>query len=275
MKTTRIPVFCKAALLGLSVLLGPQGAAQNGQSGLASAADCAETLLQALDDPSLTQWERIALLDKALLDSLNNFDPCQSADVNNESVSGGVQGAQGASGTQGTQGVQGAPEATTETGAQSTESVTENSPASETPTSAQSTTGSVTESTPSGDIQGSLSATPETPTGTQSTAGSASESTPSGDIQGTLPATDPSPPDKPTDSGQEAVAANETNSRERVGTGTNGTLPEDIPPAENDDIIAKQFRQAALEETDPVARAKLWNEYRRYKNLPEQAPPET
>lgn len=48
----------------------------------------------------------------------------------------------------------------------------------------------------------------------------------------------------------------------------NGKLPEDIPPADNDDIIAQQFRQAALDATDPKVQAELWNEYRRYKGLP-------
>lgn len=48
----------------------------------------------------------------------------------------------------------------------------------------------------------------------------------------------------------------------------NGKLPDDIPAADGDDIIARQFREAAIEETDPVAKAKLWNEYRKYKGLP-------
>lgn len=53
-------------------------------------------------------------------------------------------------------------------------------------------------------------------------------------------------------------------------------LPSDIPASEtaNDDIIAKQFRRAAEEETDPKARAQLWNEYRRYKGLPVQPAPD-
>ena len=50
----------------------------------------------------------------------------------------------------------------------------------------------------------------------------------------------------------------------------NGKLPEDIPPADNDSVIAKQLREAAMQETDPVKQAELWNKYRRYKNLPER-----
>lgn len=48
----------------------------------------------------------------------------------------------------------------------------------------------------------------------------------------------------------------------------NGKLPEDIPPADNDDIIARQIREAALAESDLQKQAKLWNEYRRYKGMP-------
>ena len=50
----------------------------------------------------------------------------------------------------------------------------------------------------------------------------------------------------------------------------NGKLPEDIPPADNDDIIAKQIREAALSESDPEKQARLWNEYRRYKGISEK-----
>ena len=47
-----------------------------------------------------------------------------------------------------------------------------------------------------------------------------------------------------------------------------GKAPEDIPPAANDDAVAAQIRLAAEVETDPDKKAKLWNEYRKYKGLP-------
>lgn len=52
------------------------------------------------------------------------------------------------------------------------------------------------------------------------------------------------------------------------GAGTNGALPEDIPDANNDDVVASQIRLAAEIEKDPVKKEKLWNEYRKYKGLP-------
>ena len=50
-------------------------------------------------------------------------------------------------------------------------------------------------------------------------------------------------------------------------TRSNGKLPEDIPPAENDDVLAAQIRYAAENETDPVKKKRLWNEYRKYKGM--------
>ena len=39
----------------------------------------------------------------------------------------------------------------------------------------------------------------------------------------------------------------------------------DLPDAKDDDIIARQLREAAMQEADPVLKEKLWDEYRRYK----------
>ena len=47
----------------------------------------------------------------------------------------------------------------------------------------------------------------------------------------------------------------------------NGKVPEDIPPADNDNILQKKIRAAAMNEPDPVKRELLWEEYRKYKGL--------
>lgn len=47
---------------------------------------------------------------------------------------------------------------------------------------------------------------------------------------------------------------------------TSRTTSRDAPPPDSDDdIVARQLREAAEKETDPVLREKLWEEYRRYK----------
>jgi len=40
----------------------------------------------------------------------------------------------------------------------------------------------------------------------------------------------------------------------------------EIPDGQDDDVVARQLREAALAETDPELRARLWDEYRKYKN---------
>lgn len=55
----------------------------------------------------------------------------------------------------------------------------------------------------------------------------------------------------------------DTLSSEQVGSRT----PEDLPPGFDDDIVARQLREAALAEEDPELREKLWDEYRAYKGI--------
>ncbi len=42
-------------------------------------------------------------------------------------------------------------------------------------------------------------------------------------------------------------------------------IPDNLPDAKDDDIIARQLREAALQELDPELQEKLWQEYRKYK----------
>jgi hypothetical protein len=41
--------------------------------------------------------------------------------------------------------------------------------------------------------------------------------------------------------------------------------PPDVGDGRDDDVVARQLREAALNEKDPAIREKLWDEYRRYK----------
>lgn len=83
------------------------------------------------------------------------------------------------------------------------------------------------------------------------------EDLPSGDL------TDPG--------GQSASSMESSNGQGGSETGgQDNTIPEDIPPADNDDALAGQIRYAATQEKDPVKKAQLWNEYRKYKGIPVQ-----
>ena len=43
--------------------------------------------------------------------------------------------------------------------------------------------------------------------------------------------------------------------------------PDDIEVMMDDDIVAKQLREAALAEDDPELRDRLWEEYRKYQGM--------
>jgi len=53
--------------------------------------------------------------------------------------------------------------------------------------------------------------------------------------------------------------------RQPPSPATASNVPDDVPDARDDDIIARQLREAAMSETDPELREKLWEEYRKYK----------
>ncbi len=48
-------------------------------------------------------------------------------------------------------------------------------------------------------------------------------------------------------------------------SGDDSDRPADIGDGSGDDVVARQLREAAENETDPELKAKLWEEYRRYK----------
>jgi hypothetical protein len=99
---------------------------------------------------------------------------------------------------------------------------------------------------------------------------STGESVASSTMSGTEP-----PQNYPSAEGDESGSLQSSQDVAEAGSKTggnmqssNGKLPDDIPPAKNDDALAAQIRFAAENETDPVKSKQLWNEYRKYKGLP-------
>ena len=43
--------------------------------------------------------------------------------------------------------------------------------------------------------------------------------------------------------------------------------PDDIPSGRDDDVVARQLREAAMSEPDPELREALWDEYRNYTGI--------
>ena len=94
---------------------------------------------------------------------------------------------------------------------------------------------------PPGQAQLPAGATPITPAGENAPASSAAGGSGLGHV----------PPGKPTGNAP-AIPSNQP-------------LLETLPDKGNDDIVARQLREAANRETDPVLRRKLQDEYRKYK----------
>jgi hypothetical protein len=72
--------------------------------------------------------------------------------------------------------------------------------------------------------------------------------------------------------GEEARDSGDMKSDRQAGGGTGGTTgqgqgpaAQNIPDGSDDDIIARQIREAAEKETDPELKEKLWKEYIEYK----------
>ena len=174
--------------------------------------DCTDVSIHYVDDPSLTQEERLQLMEKAFLESLNRFELCQELKEMEKSSSAADSNGDGLESNAG--------DSTIEAGGTSGDE-------------------SIASSTMSGTEAPKNASTPE-----------GTEMIESGNIQ--------SLQDK-----NETVGKTRENMKK-----SNGKLPEDIPSVQNDDALAAQIRYAAENETDPVKRRQLWNEYRKYKGLP-------
>ncbi len=67
------------------------------------------------------------------------------------------------------------------------------------------------------------------------------------------------------ETGSEQTTASQKGSRGKEAPGAVGEVPDNIPDGSDDDVVARQLREAAEKETDPELKRKLWEEYRRYK----------
>jgi len=65
--------------------------------------------------------------------------------------------------------------------------------------------------------------------------------------------------------GQQGSDPSPPGTRGSSSHGAQSTAPADIPDGSDDDVIARQLREAAENEADPELKKKLWEEYRRYK----------
>ena len=102
--------------------------------------------------------------------------------------------------------------------------------------------------------------------GGQGGAGSATEGAEGGSSGDLADSGEPGVTGEPRENGD--LAAPPTTSGAAGGPGQQTTIegqPNDVPDGSDDDIVARQFREAAERETDPETKKKLWEEYRNYK----------
>ncbi len=66
-------------------------------------------------------------------------------------------------------------------------------------------------------------------------------------------------------SGDNKSSSSESGAPGKAMPGRKSDIPDNIPDGSDDDVVARQLREAAEKETDPELKKKLWEEYRRYK----------
>ncbi|MDH5737778.1 MAG: hypothetical protein OEZ23_05675, partial [Gammaproteobacteria bacterium] len=83
----------------------------------------------------------------------------------------------------------------------------------------------------------------------------------------TPPAETPQRPPETVADDTSAGGLGEAQPDSQLAKGSNVVAPEQQGSADSqdDDIVARQLREAAVAETDPELKAKLWEEYHRYK----------
>ena len=253
--TTAVALACL-----LAVASGPAWA-QSTPSSSASASrdagtlshDCTDVTVDYTDDANLTREERIARMDRAFQRSLSRFEECQSERAGTGGGTGGAQGSGAGSGAGGGElsGTEGSGSAGSESDGGETSTAASDISGPDAPVDAPASSGA---STAASDVTG------DEPTVTAATTPDTNASSAGGKW---APPEDAESPPSPEDStaGEEPV-------REAARTPGSGKVPEDIPPADNDSALEAQIRQAAIEETDPELKKRLWDEYRRYKGLP-------
>lgn len=190
--------------------------------------DCTDVNVDYLEDSTLTREERLRLMDQAFLQSLNKFELCQLAKKMAAAAGAGAGIANGNGG-----GGNGAGN------------------------SAGNGGGAGGDSGAAGGKTGDTSAGESVASSTMSGTEAPQEYHPAEGLEA-----------------EESGALQSSQDIAEAGSRTggnmkrpNGKLPEDIPPAQNDDALAAQIRYAAENEPDPVKSRQLWNEYRKYKGL--------
>lgn len=261
-------------VLGLVSLAGAAFAQGTGLSNTSGASlDCGQASIHYEKQGDLTKDEIMAQMDAALFDSLNRYDACQEEFTKPQEPEDPAQdAAENAAGQEASdaEGQQAASESEAAQGENSSAAQgMEGSEAAQAANAAKSVA-----SAPSSDMAGtetSDSAEKADPSAMEdaqqaASGGQGNQTVPSvaGDMAGTEKA-----PTVAVGSATAGGSGNGQGAGQRQKVLANGKVPDDIPSADNDSVLEAQIRKAAEAETDPVVQKRLWNEYRKYKGLPQ------
>ena len=252
--------YYKIIICGYLFALGQFGPAASATTELSKTYDCTKIELEAVIDQDASREDNLARLSQQFFQSLNTIDHCDresesdapAASVGNNSASLQDE-ANDVTGDSGS-------ESDSETGNPENENTRK--PEADSPPNG--TTASQIITPPS--------AQSDTPTGTPTASGSLVGTNFEQDLTGSAgPTTSNMAGTTPQPTAVDAgISGAQNDAAEQDLRLTNGKTPDDIPDADNDSVFEAQIRAAAMAETDPDTKKNLWNEYRRYKGLPEQ-----
>lgn len=227
-------------LLVIFIILSINAVAQDP---IGDSIDCTDIRIDFIDDPNLTKEERLRLMDKALMESINQYEHCQKQ----KAMKAGTDANTSENSGSGIQGTEGDGNIEQDTSGESDEA------------------GGLPSSGMESSASSSMSGTEPDTYDTQAPADVATEDSQAEESVGTAKATGAENYKSEVEGGSnDGVKSNS-------GAGLkNGQIPDDIPDAKNDDALAAQIRYAAENEKDPEKREQLWNEYRKYKGLPKK-----
>ena len=256
--------FKRTIWLGLLTTTGMGISPALGNTELSKTLDCNTIELEAVIDQNASREDNLERLSQQFFQSVNRIEHCdrelQTDSDQSLSSSAAVSSADASA------------DASASAEAESNASTAPDTPEQNTASpGGASTNSTAAQATPSSSLVGtslaedlSNMAAPSASnmTGTTPMADTADTGTETGTMTGTA-----------TDGESETAAVNSRPQMQQAEPDqrlTNGKIPDDIPETGNDSVFEAQIRAAAMAETDPNTQKNLWNEYRRYKGLPEK-----
>ena len=252
--------FSRSIWLGLLTTTGMGISPTLGNTELSKTHDCTTIELEAVIDQNASREDNLERLSQQFFQSVNRIEHCdrepQTDSDQSSSSSAADASADASAGAEAEANASAAPDTPAQNTASPGGASTNSTAAQATPSS------SLVGTSLAEDLSNMAAPSASNMAGTTPMADTADMGTETGTMTGTA-----------TDGESETAAVNSRPQMQQAEPDqrlTNGKIPDDIPETGNDSVFEAQIRAAAMAETDPNTQKNLWNEYRRYKGLPEQ-----